>query len=66
MGSPLLALPPELLHGILVNVNPQDLAAVRCCRQLADFVKHNVLLAKTLYLKKYVDLAVHPTIVEPM
>ena len=55
MALHLLDLPHEVLHGILVNTNPQDLAPLCCCRALDDFIKNDRLLHKELYLKYFVS-----------
>lgn len=49
----LLNLPHEVLHSIIANADPQDLAALSCCRALNDFIKNNHLLHKELYLKTF-------------
>lgn len=55
----LLSLPQEVLHGILTEVNPTDLATVcRCCRSLNSLVRNNRLLHKELYLRSWVRPAV--------
>ncbi len=54
MASNLLNLPHEVLHSIIANADPQDLAALCCCRALNDFIKNNHLLHKELYLKNFV------------
>ena len=54
MANNLLVLPHEVLHSIIVNTDPQDLAALCCCRALNDFIKNNNLLHKELYLKTFV------------
>ena len=56
MAPSLLNLPHEVLHSIISNTNPQDLAALCCCRALNHFVKNNDLLHKEMYLKKFVGL----------
>ena len=56
MAPNLLELPPEVLHGILSNTNPQDLARLCCCRTLYDFIKNDQLLYKELYLKNFVKI----------
>ncbi|KAL8635468.1 MAG: hypothetical protein Q9228_007039 [Teloschistes exilis] len=53
MACPLLQLPQELLHTILLNVGPADLAALRCCRALDRFIKHDALLFKQVYLRHF-------------
>ncbi|KAI4200457.1 MAG: hypothetical protein LQ350_003905 [Teloschistes chrysophthalmus] len=53
MACPLLQLPQELLHTILLNVGPADLAALRCCRALDGFIKHDALLFKQVYLRHF-------------
>ena len=54
MDNTLLNLPHEVLHSIIANADPQDLAALCCCRALNDFIKNNNLLHKELYLKTFV------------
>ena len=54
MAHHLLNLPHEVLHSIISNADPQDLAALCCCRALNDFVKNNDLLHKEIYLNKFV------------
>ena len=56
MAKNLLGLPHEVLHSIIANADPQDLAALCCCcRALNDFIKDNNLLYKELYLKSFVQ-----------
>ena len=50
----LLNLPHEVLQTIIAHADPQDLAALCCCRALNDFIKDNNLLHKQLYLKAFV------------
>lgn len=50
----LLDLPHEVLHSILLNTDPQDLANICCCHALSDFIRHDRLLYKELYLRNYV------------
>ena len=54
VANSFLDLPYEVLHTIIAHANPQDLAALCCCRALNDFVKNNNLLHKDLYLKTFV------------
>ena len=54
MAHNLLNLPHEVLHSIISNADPQDLAALCCCRSLNDFVKNNDLLCREMYLKNFV------------
>ena len=54
MTDNLLSLPHEILHSILVNIDPQDLASLSCCRYLKDFIKNNRLLHRELYLRTFV------------
>ena len=56
MAVRLLDLPHEVLHGILVNIHPEDLTRLCCCRALNDFIKNDRLLHKELYLKNFVRL----------
>ena len=53
----LLGLPPEVLHCILSNTDPQDLAQLCCCRTLYDFIKNDWLLYKELYLRNFVKMS---------
>lgn len=53
MTKDLLDLPHEVLHNIIANADPQDLAALCCCRTLNDFIKNNQLLHKEIYLKTF-------------
>ena len=57
MAPKLLELPSEVLHGILGNTNPQDLARLCCCRTLYDFIKNDQLLYKELYLRNFVKMS---------
>lgn len=51
----LLDLSHELLHCVLVHVEPADLAKLsRTCRSLNAFISHNTLLCKDLYLQRWV------------
>jgi len=54
MAYSLLDLPHEVLHSVLVNTKPDDLGRLCCCRTLNDFIKHDRLLYKELYLKHFV------------
>lgn len=62
MVNNILHLPHEVLHNIIANADPQDLAALCCCRALNDFIKNNNLLHKELYLKTFVrhHLLIYP------
>lgn len=54
MESDLLQLSHELLHGIFVEVDPIDLAALsQTCRTLRNYISGNTLLHKDLYIRKY-------------
>ncbi|KAL8735876.1 MAG: hypothetical protein Q9181_002625 [Wetmoreana brouardii] len=53
MARNLLQLPHEVLHGILVNVAPGDLAALRCCHMLDDFIENDGLLCKEIYTRHF-------------
>lgn len=55
MARDLLQLPHEVLHSILLNVAPGDLAALRCCRILDDFIKNDGLLYKEVYRRHFVS-----------
>lgn len=54
MAYNLLQLPHEVLHCILAHVNPQDLAALRCCHGLRNFVESDILLFKEIYRRHFV------------
>lgn len=52
MAPHLTTLSPELLHGIFVCLDPQDLKALpMVCRALYGFVHGNQALCRELYLK---------------
>ncbi|WPG98936.1 Hypothetical protein R9X50_00173800 [Acrodontium crateriforme] len=54
MESDLLQLSNELLHGIFVEIDPVDLAALsQTCRTLRNYISGNTLLHKDLYVSKY-------------
>ena len=56
MPSNLLNLPHEVLHNILVRVDPHDVARLSCsCRTLNNYIKNNRLLFKELYLSHFVS-----------
>ena len=55
MAPTLLDLPLEVLHAILVQADPQDIARFRCCRTLNDYIKGNHLLFREMYLKYFVS-----------
>lgn len=51
----LLDLPRELLHNIITDCDPQDIAAFRqACLNLKEFVDGDKLLYRDIYLKHYV------------
>lgn len=54
MAHSLFRLPGEVLHSILAYVGPEDLASLRCCHSLSEFIKHDRLLFKEIYLRHYV------------
>lgn len=54
MAYNLLQLPAEVLHSILAYVNPEDLAALRCCHTIDDFINNDGLLFKDIYHRHYV------------
>lgn len=54
MAHNLLDLPYEVLHRILTNIDPSDLARLCCCRALDSFIKSDRLLWKELYLRDFV------------
>jgi hypothetical protein len=52
MAAVLTHLPPELLHSILCDVDPEDLARISLtCRSLNNFVKGNNALCRVIYLR---------------
>ncbi|KAI4261499.1 MAG: hypothetical protein L6R42_003304 [Xanthoria sp. 1 TBL-2021] len=53
MVNNLLQLPHEVLHGILIHVAPTDLAALRCCHVLDNFINHDSLLCKEIYQRHF-------------
>lgn len=56
MMPSLLDLSNELLHEILLEVDPRDLARVaQCCRSLHTFINDGELLWKDLYLQHFVS-----------
>ncbi len=55
MACSLLDLPYEVLHRILVNIDPPELSRLCCCRALNSFIKNDRLLWKELYLKDFVS-----------
>lgn len=55
MPPNILNLPFEVLHGILVLVEPEDLARLCCCRPLYKYIKGNRLLFKQVYLTYFVS-----------
>lgn len=64
MAHHFLSLPHEVLHGILVRVNPPDIASLcRSCSTLNSYVKNNRLLFKELYLAHFVSGFV-PSLIE--
>jgi hypothetical protein len=51
-------LPREILHHILADVGPEDLAAVSStCRELRAYIHDDLLLWKLVYLSQFVS---HP------
>lgn len=49
-------LPHEVLHNILKDVGPKDLAALpQCCTTLRDFIADNRPLFRDVYLAKLVS-----------
>ena len=49
-------LPHEVLHNILKDVDPKDLAALsQCCKKLAGFIRDNRPLFRDVYLAKLVS-----------
>ncbi|KAL8653944.1 MAG: hypothetical protein Q9226_003634 [Calogaya cf. arnoldii] len=63
MATKLLQLPHEVLHGILVHVAPTDLAALRCCHGLDNFIIHDSLLFKEIY-RRHFDTHASNTVVD--
>lgn len=58
MVNNLLQLPHEVLHGILIHVAPTDLATLRCCHVLDNFINHDSLLCKEIYQRHFVSVRV--------
>lgn len=58
----ILSLPHEVLHGVIIHVDPQDVASLcSSCRVLNNYIKNNRLLFKELYLAHFVSgLRVNP------
>ena len=54
MAPGLLGLPLEILHCILVQTDPQDVARLCCCHTLNNYIRNNHLLFKDIYLRHYV------------
>lgn len=53
---PFLDLANEILHDILVDVYPEDLAALsRSCHTLNKYIRNNRILWKEVYLKYFVS-----------
>ena len=55
MAERLLYLPHEVIHCILTYVAPRDLAALRCCHALDNFIEHDGLLFKEIYQRHFVS-----------
>ena len=55
MAHNLLSLPHEVLHSIIIQVDPQDVASLCCCRALNNYIKNNRLLFKELYIAHFVS-----------
>ena len=54
----LLDLPRELLHNIVLECNPSDIASIsRACQTLHNFVLSDNLLYKEVYLRHYVSFS---------
>lgn len=52
----LLDLPRELLHNIVVECNPEDIAAVnQTCRTLHNSIVGDKLIYRDVYLRHYVS-----------
>jgi hypothetical protein len=57
--SQLLTQPPEILHNILQQVDPEDLASLsKTCQTLRHFIQNDRLLWKSQYLRHFVS---HPS-----
>lgn len=58
----ILSLPHEVLHGIVIRVDPLDVASLcSSCQVLNNYIKKNRLLFKELYLAHFVSgLNVNP------
>lgn len=54
MATNLLNLPHEVLHRILIYVDPADIARLSCCRTLYSVIKSDGLLSRELYLRHFV------------
>ena len=63
MAYSLLQLPHEVLHCILIHVNPEDLAALRCCRGLSDFIGNDRLLFKEIFERHFVG-SLYPSVLK--
>lgn len=62
-AASLVTLPPELLHQILVWIDPADVVGLpRVCRRLRAFVSQNVTLYHDVYLHHLVCLAAIPPV----
>ena len=57
MVPDLLGLPPEVLHAIFRNTDPQALGRHGWFRSLYLFIKNDWLLYKELYLRNFVKLS---------
>lgn len=59
MAPGLLGLPLEILHCILAQTDPQDVARLCCCRTLTNYIRNNQVLFKDIYLRHYVPGTCH-------
>ncbi len=56
MVHKILSLPHEVLHCIIIRVDPLDVASLcSSCRVLNNYIKNNRLLFKELYLAHFVS-----------
>lgn len=52
----IMSLPHEVLHGIIIRVDPEDVASLcSSCQVLNSYIKNNRLLFKELYLAHFVS-----------
>ena len=56
MAVDFLSLPSEVIHTIFTKVEPIDLARLKsCCHTFNDFIKSDWLIAKGVFLQKFVS-----------